>query len=479
MATIQAAIYCRISSDKDGEAAGVARQEADSRELAERLGWDVAHVYIENDTSAYQRKRVTLPDGSKGLRVVRPQFRALLDDLSTSRVGAVIVYDLDRVARDVRDLEDLIDCVESSGAQARAVTGSLDLSNDSGVTMARILVVMAAKSSRDTSRRVTRALEDRADAGKPSAGGIRPYGFERSGSIIPDEAEVIRRIANAIVEGQTLGSIAAGLNDDNVPTVSGVPWQGPSVRRVVTKPRTAGLLEQRGDIIGETEHGGILTPREREDVMTALDSRSTGTNQLRFWLTGVLVCVRCGAPLTGRSRGKKRTPVYICAPPSANPEIKHRPSYHPGCGGISIVAPETEAVVAAMIVDWLALPDVRRELRSGVNDQAAEAARAELVADQDQLDAVALMFAQKEITASEFRVMRREIAERISRWNGVVKAAQPSILRGLQDKLSADAFAELPAQGKQSVAEYTFPAGIGVSPFSGGVPATRLTVNAE
>jgi site-specific DNA recombinase len=343
-----------------------------------------------------------------------------------------------------------------------------------------VLTAMANKASRDTSRRVSRALEDRATAGKPTAGGIRAYGFHRDGSIIPDEATVIERIASEIVEGQTLGTIAAALNDDNVPTVSGVPWQGPSVRRVVTKPRTAGLLEQRGEIIGQTEHGGILTPRQREDVMTALDSRSTGTNQLRFWLTGVLVCGRCDAPLTGRSRGAKRPPVYICRPPAANPEIAHRPSYHPGCGGISILAPNTEEVVASMILDYVARPDVQKELRSGVNDEAAEAARAELIADQAQLDAVALMFARKEITASEFRVMRREIAERISRWGGVVKAAQPSALRELQDTLSApcEAFEALTPLQKQAVAGFTFRRGITVAPHGGGMrgfDASRLS----
>ncbi|MGZ6527028.1 MAG: recombinase family protein, partial [Actinomycetota bacterium] len=47
-----AAIYARISSDRDGLALGVERQLADCRELASRKGWPVAEEYIDNDISA-------------------------------------------------------------------------------------------------------------------------------------------------------------------------------------------------------------------------------------------------------------------------------------------------------------------------------------------------------------------------------------------------------------------------------------------
>ena len=42
--------------------------------------------------------------------------------------------------------------VETHKIPTAAVTGSLDLSTDSGITMARIMVAIANKSSRDTAR---------------------------------------------------------------------------------------------------------------------------------------------------------------------------------------------------------------------------------------------------------------------------------------------------------------------------------------
>src|SRR5207249_3922881 len=67
-----AAIYCRISDDRQGHALGVTRQEQDCRALADRKGWPIADVYVDNDLSAYNGKN-------------RPSYRRLLDDIKAQR----------------------------------------------------------------------------------------------------------------------------------------------------------------------------------------------------------------------------------------------------------------------------------------------------------------------------------------------------------------------------------------------------------
>lgn len=51
-----AAIYARISSDPEGDRLGVTRQVDDCRAMAERRGWPVAEVYVDDDVSAYPRR---------------------------------------------------------------------------------------------------------------------------------------------------------------------------------------------------------------------------------------------------------------------------------------------------------------------------------------------------------------------------------------------------------------------------------------
>jgi site-specific DNA recombinase len=56
---IAAAIYTRISSDRAGAGLGVDRQEDDCRNLAAKLGWEVAIVLEDNDISAYSGRETT------------------------------------------------------------------------------------------------------------------------------------------------------------------------------------------------------------------------------------------------------------------------------------------------------------------------------------------------------------------------------------------------------------------------------------
>ena len=69
-APVRTAIYCRISKDRSGESLGVERQEQDCRQLAERLGWEVVGVYIDNDISASTKSRKHRPQYAEMLRLV-------------------------------------------------------------------------------------------------------------------------------------------------------------------------------------------------------------------------------------------------------------------------------------------------------------------------------------------------------------------------------------------------------------------------
>jgi DNA invertase Pin-like site-specific DNA recombinase len=53
-------------------------QEEDCRALCARHGWDVAHVYVDNDVSAYSRK-------------ARPQWQQMLADIHAGRIGAIVL----------------------------------------------------------------------------------------------------------------------------------------------------------------------------------------------------------------------------------------------------------------------------------------------------------------------------------------------------------------------------------------------------
>jgi site-specific DNA recombinase len=451
-ASRRAAIYVRISDDRAGDAAGVGRQEADSRELASRLGWDVGQIFAENDTSAFKRRKVRLPDGTVAMRVVRPVFRQMLDALAFGSLDALVAYDLDRIARDPRDLEDLIDLVETHRIPARTVTGSLDLGNDAGVTMARVLLAMANKSSRDTARRVVRKQQEMAEQGAYAGGGIRSYGYEADGiTVNMHEAEVVNDIAGDILNGYSLSSIASYLNDGEEPTVRGGPWSARSVHAVVSKPRNVAKRVYQGEVVGDATWPAILNLDTWERVRIVLAERARGGNNILVrWLTGVLRCSLCDATLRGKHTNNG--PVYWCATPSG------------GCGKIAIAALPTEAWADDHIPVYLSRPDVLASLTSATSDTAATKARADAEADQAQLKELATLWGARNITTVEYLAARREIEDRLKMWREIARAAVPESVRSLIGADIAYAWKIYEPKQRQEVAKVVFPDGIRVEP---------------
>jgi len=344
-ATTQCDLYLRLSDFRD-DSDGFGGREKRLRAEARRLGWKVYRIVVENDligngdgngrsrpASAFKRRKITTPSGEVKYRVVRPGFRSILDDLTAGRAQAMLAEDLDRAMRDPRDLEDLIDAAEATGASARSLSGSLILTDggtDSEVTMARVMVAMGNKSSRDTARRVSAKRGDLAAEGW-YGGGPRPFGFTPDPDApkyrktliqVPEEAAELRKAAAAVMadtDPATLKGVARDLRGREVPTASGKQWSAQLVRDVLLKPAIAGLSVTRVKgkrVLVPAKWPAILQREEWEAVCARLTDpgRTTTTgNEPRHLLSGIAVCW-CGGPVkaTGSRRGDRQAAGYVC-----------------------------------------------------------------------------------------------------------------------------------------------------------------------
>src|SRR5690348_12215243 len=128
-------LYLRLSDLRTEEQ--LDGREAKLRAEAARLGWTVNRIVVENDLSANGKasafKRVPVKDRHGNVvrdpeteavirRVYRPGFKSVIADLASGRATAFLAEDLDRIARDPLDLEDLITAVEDYGAEVRSLS---------------------------------------------------------------------------------------------------------------------------------------------------------------------------------------------------------------------------------------------------------------------------------------------------------------------------------------------------------------------
>ncbi|GAA3882374.1 recombinase family protein [Streptomyces lacrimifluminis] len=352
-------------------------QEKDARRFVESRGGRYVYTYEEPDTSAWKRKRVRQPDGTVAYRVIRPVFEGALADLKRGmapdgeRLDGLIVYDIDRLTRDNRHLEDAIEVVENFRRPIIDITGTLDLLTDNGRTVARLLVTVANKSSADTARRVRRKHRAMQQAGIPT-GSTRPFGYQRDKRTLePKEAAAIRKAVERIITGASPRAIAADLNKRGITTTLGNTWSKDTVKQVLRNPRICGYRSKKVgefnpetgtesvrvetvlDDDGEPVRGQwtpIISVADWEAVTEAIGrSPEPGAayNARKYLGTGVLRCDKngCGSRLRAQkapaSRNKPEGFFYYTCPDK-------RSGY--GCGGVRVSGPDTDKALKMLVI---------------------------------------------------------------------------------------------------------------------------------
>lgn len=339
----KAAIYCRLSYAPDGSVEKVERQEADCRALADRLGWPISeqHIYSDNSRSAWQRNRK------------RPAWDRMLEAIERNEVDAIIVWHGDRLIRQPWDLELLLKLAQDRRLSLASVAGVRDLASEDDRFILRIEAAQACKSSADTSRRVNRGWQARAERGQSIGGGKRPFGFGvdtgrtgRTGKPIydtdqqvPEEAAVIREAVTRLRSGQSQGGVVRWLNTVSS-TTQGNPWTSRNLHQLLLSPRIAGLISYRG-VLREAVWEPIISREEWEDVKLILARQREQFpypgRERRWLLTGVATCHSCTStvqikPTGGRNRPESR--LYFCKNPQCSAPVarnqKHLDRYVEG-----------------------------------------------------------------------------------------------------------------------------------------------------
>jgi site-specific DNA recombinase len=333
-----AAIYARISLDRDHTRQGVDRQLADCRALAERLGWTVAAEYIDNDISAHSGKP-------------RPAFRRMMEDVRERRRDGIIAWHPDRITRRTRDLVTFIDTCNDAQVRVSTVQGGhYDFSTASGRMNARLVGVVAEHESEHMAERISRALQHQAEQGAPLSRGNRHYGYEPDGATIREaEAAIIRDLANRCLSGESLTGLVRWLNDSGTPTSSGRGvWRVTTLRRLLSSAYLSGQREFQGVTVTKGTWPAVLAEEQTAALRAIFASpeRRTLRTPSRYLLTGIAVCARCGHRLV--SAVDKTTPAYRC----------RRQPHNDACGRLQIAAEPLETFIRDAALTALDTPDL-------------------------------------------------------------------------------------------------------------------------
>jgi site-specific DNA recombinase len=426
----RAAIYCRISEDKRKDEDGVERQEEICRGVCDRMMLELTddHVFIDNNRSAWKRDRK------------RPNWDAMLEAAKRGEIDVIVCYHPDRLMRQPRDLEDLLDIAQDHNIRLVGNVNGRDLSNPDDIFMLRIEVAHACRSSDDTSRRMKDKLRTNAEKGK-AHGGPRPYGFQAGdrNRLVPEEADVIRNICQRLLCGESIRSIAEGLNQMKVPTATGKQWAPGTIRKMIDSPRIAGFRMYHDQVI-KGEWPAIITPGEWEELQLLGEHRAARWEQSMnkahsYVLRGTVRCSLCGHAMVGDMTGK--VPGYKCKGGGTH----RRPDA--GCNGLRITAVPLEDAVEDFVRRYLERTNLTARRASATIDPVIGEKISSLEA---KLLELAEMFAGEEMSRLEYETARRRVRDDL----GVLRAQ--TVVRPIAalEGVTAESFGKLPVERKNA-----------------------------
>lgn len=325
----RAAIYARVSTREQGEGYSLQTQVDACGEHAARLGVRVIAV---------------LSDLYTGTSMERPQINRLRELIERDAIDLVIVYDEDRISRDMTDTLVFDRYCQQHGVELIFVQFDRPKTPE-GHLFFQIRGSMAQFEHALIRERTRRGKLKKAAAGKLRTY-ARPYGYrferERSGLIPePAEAQVVRRMFEWVAEERLAPSaVARRLTALAVPSPRGKGWHPASIRRMLKSRTYLGRLIRRDE---RPDWQPLWVPAlieaplfERvQAVMAASSPAKKSRSRVPRLLAGLLVCGHCGSSIRvrtasvtrpGRSRryrhayyhcpGRRRRPA--CPQPSIN-----------------------------------------------------------------------------------------------------------------------------------------------------------------
>lgn len=421
---------------KERERKGVLKQKDDVISLAGKLYPGRAVVFYEdNNLSAFKRS------------VKRKRFEQMVNDLGAGSLGGILGYDIDRIFRQPRDLERVIDCYEMPGSELvfHTLSGqNFDLTNADGRFTARIMVNVANKSSEDMSRRLKREMERKALAGETPTG-VAPFGWNQDGTLNPKETKALAYIGDMILGGDSIATAQRWLAEQGFTGRTGKPYDRTTVQRMLVNPRNAGIRVFRGEPLKGEDGSFVMGPWEAAPwtvdkwraVTEVIANRKPANaaakgknNTVRSVLSGILRCGECGTRMVAWNHIQKY-PKYRCS------------STHGGCGNITISRPHTEDAIRGLVSDVLMAATAKKETEEvGPKWEKAE----ELAAAEAEFEELQRMWKNNEIKTTTYVIAREKLEAELDALRGEkavalarpAKAPSAEVIKDGWDKLSIE-----------------------------------------
>ena len=217
------AAYARVSETSDKLMHSLSAQVRYYRTLIHKNPqWLYAGVYAdEGITGTLTSKR----DG----------FNRMLKACEDGKIDIILVKSISRFARNTVDLLNTVRHLKELGIEVRFEKEYINSLSSDCELMLSVLASFAQEESRSISENVKWSVRKRFERGIPN-GRVRVFGYRWIGNsltIVPSEAETVKKIYSSFLNGKTPRRIAQELNDAGITTLRGCKWYDFTIRYVL------------------------------------------------------------------------------------------------------------------------------------------------------------------------------------------------------------------------------------------------------
>ena len=237
----RAAAYCRVSTDSEDQANSFAAQLKYYTDFI-RGNTEMEFVDIYAD------------EGITGTCVnKRDEFKRMMKDAANGKIDRIFVKSVSRFARNSLECIEAIRRLATCGVTVLFENDNIDTKTMNSELILYVKSAFAQMEAMSGSKRVSTAMRMRMENGE-CVSTHAPFGYEFTEKgvlkIIPEQAEIVRRIFDLYLAGNGSNRIVEILNEEGIPAANG-KWNLPGIRYILTNER----------YIGDTLHQKTYTPQ--------------------------------------------------------------------------------------------------------------------------------------------------------------------------------------------------------------------------
>ena len=316
-----AALYARVSSDRQDVDLSVAAQLRALREYAQKNGYLVVREFVD--------------EAESGRIADRPQFRRMIDEAGKSNAPfqEILVWKFSRFTRKREHAVAFKSMLRRKGVRVVSITEHAD-DTPTGKLMEAIIESIDEFYSENLAEEVKRGMREAASRGY-WMGSRTPYGYSRvmvadgakkrpTLELDPDAAQVVRRIFDLAEAGTGMLKITRTLNDEGIASPTGKLWSKNGIHFILRNEVYTGTLiwgargkDKAEPVRIEKAFPAVVSKAQFRRVNKLMHSRAPKRTHPRrvgstYLLSGLVKCHKCKRALSGQDAKSGQFAYYVC-----------------------------------------------------------------------------------------------------------------------------------------------------------------------